>query len=133
MRFEAGKFYQQEGGRRIAIGAETVNTIVWGEAFFVEAYDNTGYEVSFLAIATMPDVGADWVEISRQEYMENFIYVPCEGCGAYIQQGQNYVKADEGFYHAGPPPNSPNCYKPMASGIPIEAVDILGPDGKVAG
>lgn len=121
MKFEAGKYYQHESGRRIRVSAEEVNTLVWKRSYVVESYDKTGYEVSILGIDNMPEVGPEWVEIGEGEYIDNFIYVPCEGCGLYIQKGQNYIVADEGIYHAGPQPSVPNCYKSVEEG-PTEIV-----------
>ena len=115
--FEAGKYYQQEKGRRIKVADETVNTVLWGPTLVVEAYDDHGYEISTIAIATMPDITDEWVEISHEEYMRNFIYVPCERCGRYLEKGQKFIRADEGVYHS-------ECFNPTMEGAP-DAVDLI--------
>tara|TARA_Y100000310_G_scaffold136383_1_gene135249 strand:- start:13308 stop:13691 length:384 start_codon:yes stop_codon:yes gene_type:complete len=124
MKFEPGKFYHHDQGRRIAIAKEIVNTIIWGPSLYIEAYDEHGYEPSLVEMATLPDV-YDWTEIGREEYMANWVFVPCEGCGMWIERGANYVETDEGFFHSGPNPEFPDCYKPTMKGIEADAPHII--------
>lgn len=121
MKFSVGKYYIHESGRRIAIAPQAVLTIIWGPTLYIEAYDEHGYEPSMVEIATMPELPeGEWVEISRDEYISNFIFVPCEGCGKWIEHGAKWVRTDEGTYHA-------KCYNPTMEGLKPDEERIIQP------
>ena len=70
MKFEVGHFYMHDKGRQVAI-LDECNTYAWGKCYVVEEADKTGHSISIMD-KNQCDETANWVEISRNEWLRNF-------------------------------------------------------------
>ena len=97
MRFEPGKFYSHEGGRQIAVHGP-IETYKWGSCFVIEEADKTGHAIS---VSEVDQAASDheWVEIGKEEWMQNFKDSVCDECGKVFQGGDKFVTIDNQMLH----------------------------------
>jgi hypothetical protein len=99
MNFELGKFYTHEGGRQIAVLAET-ETYRWGKMFLIEEADATGHAISCMENNKSVNVEKNgWIEISKKEWMRNFEESSCFECGEVFKDGDKFVPTEQGPIH----------------------------------
>ena len=117
---EPGKFYFNSKGKRYLYVCGVLNTYRWGPVMLCEESDSTGAAPSIVEARTMPPLTDDWIEVGKKEFLQQYNFVACDGCGLFIEQGQNYIEADEGVYHQSP---EQPCYANyIARGAPTDNV-----------
>jgi len=97
MRFEPGKFYSHEGGRQIAVHGP-IETYKWGSCFVIEEADKTGHGISISEV-DQAESDHEWVEIGKEEWLENFKDSVCDECGKVFQGGDKFVTIDNQMLH----------------------------------
>jgi hypothetical protein len=70
MKFEVGKFYLHNGGRKIVILSE-VTSYKWNKMLVIEEVDATGHGISCAEVGQEANANC-WVEIGREEFLKDF-------------------------------------------------------------
>jgi len=96
MKFENGKYYLSDKGRRLAV-IGLIESIAFGPLLVTE---DKQHDLTFLPV-DHPDIDGEWVEIAKDEWNAANHGAECIDCGLQFNDREEYLLIDDGPIHKG--------------------------------